>query len=208
MSQDLVQISTFPKVQYGSFVWESRSIRGLLSASIRFGTRPINQTNRLWQRDRNGYPLRPSGHYRDVSEPRSDNHVGLVGKVDMWSIGCVLSELFTGKQRFPVFENEEARHLELIRIALSADPMESWLRIVRAYYDQILERKNEFIDRIHVPAMKRLSRSPVAKVKPIEEEIRHEPVFRSFVESLLAYESRTRVSAEQSLKHEFISKRS
>lgn len=109
-------------------------------------------------------------------------------KIDIWSFGCILVELYTGQVLFPG-ENERDQLLKIIQVI--GDPPE-----------EILERsmrKNVFFNDSREKAGVKFGLSDIIRPKDKEEIM-----FEDFVKKLLVWETNERLSAEEALKHAWI----
>lgn len=116
----------------------------------------------------------------------------------MWSFGCILSELVTGKPLFPAIDEHEL--LELIRIRIGMPPS-----------DMIAKCKKR---KIFFDYKKTLIRSKRSRIAPDAQE-RSETIrrklqtegdhdFIDFIEKCLAIDPKERISPEQALQHIWI----
>jgi dual-specificity kinase len=120
---------------------------------------------------------------------------------DIWSIGCILVEFFTGEALFQTHDNLE--HLAMMDAALGAMPVPMIQRANRA--------GREFFrhGRLHYPAAdtSRTSRRCVAAMRRLENIIVPNCPFNSYlldlVRRMLVYDPASRITAEEALHHPF-----
>ena len=121
---------------------------------------------------------------------------GFDNKIDIWSLGCMLVELFTGRVLFPG-ENE---HDQLIRI----------MSVIGLPPRHILNRGKRRTVFFHedcsakiVPNKRGVMLYPDSK-DFFETSDKDEQVFKEFITLCLRWDSQTRLSAEEALRHPFI----
>mmetsp|Transcript_21928 Transcript_21928/g.36325 ORF Transcript_21928/g.36325 Transcript_21928/m.36325 type:complete len:662 (+) Transcript_21928:218-2203(+) len=116
--------------------------------------------------------------------------------IDMWSLGCILAELYTG---YPLFPGEnEVEQLACVMEVLGLPPK----RLVDSS-----TRKKMFFDSQGNPRIVANSRGK--KRRPASKDMMsaikcNDPVFVSFLESCLRWDMRERATPEDGLQHEWI----
>jgi len=125
---------------------------------------------------------------------------------DMWSIGCILMELYTGEQLFAT--HEELEHLALIERIIGPLP-------ASMLGDAAKEVKERYLTKSHHSGQWRLpwperafsssSERHVATQRPLPEQVpqQHE-AFADFLCHLLALSPSRRPSASEALRHRFL----
>ncbi|XP_035908888.1 stress-activated protein kinase JNK-like isoform X2 [Anopheles stephensi] len=119
-------------------------------------------------------------------------------KVDIWSIGCIMAELITGRVLFP-----------------GTDHVDQWMRIVQT----LGTPKPEFIARTTPGTQRYISNQPTVPGRPFAELFPDE-VFdagtssnhpqltndsaRDFLRRMLAFDPRERISVDEALNHPYI----
>eukprot|EP01111_Echinosteliopsis_oligospora_P018125 TRINITY_DN8143_c0_g1_i1.p1 TRINITY_DN8143_c0_g1~~TRINITY_DN8143_c0_g1_i1.p1 ORF type:complete len:137 (+),score=26.94 TRINITY_DN8143_c0_g1_i1:287-697(+) len=123
---------------------------------------------------------------------------------DMWSIGCIFIELYTGEALFQTHENRE--HLAMIEVVVGqsfpAHMISSSDRHSQKYFDEagrILFPKETESTRTKVKQQERLDR-----MKPLSEYVGPSDVlFLDLLSKLLLIDLSLRISAAEAIKHEF-----
>jgi len=114
---------------------------------------------------------------------------------DVWSMGCILMELYTGELLFPTHDNAE--HLALMEATLGAFP----LPFLRENVTEEVRRYFESSGRSRFPALAR-EKDSVRKVKSarrLRDRVHEkDEVFLDLVERMLRVDPRARMSASQS----------
>jgi dual-specificity kinase len=117
-------------------------------------------------------------------------------KIDMWSLGCLVAELYTGKVMFPVHENEEALHVEMIRLIVGDIP------------DYMIQKvRSSFTRRLRTTALSLLSpqgRRRLAVARSLDCDLAAYPELLWFVQRLLEIDPERRASVDESLSAAFI----
>ncbi|KAJ9455423.1 Serine/threonine-protein kinase Doa [Diplonema papillatum] len=110
---------------------------------------------------------------------------------DMWSFGCILYELYTGRMLFDV--SSDAQHLQLIERRVGPAP--AWL----AETAEPKARQQLF------DSTGRLRPSTRAgPPKPFAQDIKADPEFVDLLRRLLHYDPATRLRADEVLSHGFV----
>ena len=109
-------------------------------------------------------------------------------KIDIWSFGCVLVELYTGQALFPG-ENERDQLLKIVKV-IGEPPIKVLERSMR---------KNVFFSDGRERLGVKCGLGDIIKPKDKEEGI-----FEDFIKKILVWEAKERPSAEEALKHAWI----
>jgi len=118
---------------------------------------------------------------------------------DIFSIGCILVELFTGDAMFQTHENHE--HFKLMEITLGSIPIHM--------IDSSSSGKKYFqTDRVIWPGKAKSASVEHVKKQPtlwelIKPNCEQEDLFFDLIEKLLAYDPSKRITAKQARKHPF-----
>ncbi|XP_050077889.1 stress-activated protein kinase JNK-like [Anopheles maculipalpis] len=119
-------------------------------------------------------------------------------KVDIWSIGCIMAELITGRVLFP-----------------GTDHVDQWMRIIQT----LGTPRPEFIARTTTGTQRYISNQPIVQGRPFEElfpdevfdlavSINHPQLTndsaRDFLRRMLAFDPMERISVEEALDHPYI----
>ncbi|KAI8902907.1 kinase-like domain-containing protein [Globomyces pollinis-pini] len=139
-------------------------------------------------------------HYR---APEIILNLGWSYPCDIWSLGCILVELYTGIALFQTHEDME--HLKMMEIVLGAFPT----HMINKVPDM-----NEGIFRyngtINYPSSntEQSSQAFLERMETIQSIIRprteFEQLFLEFIKSLLTFDPYQRINAHQALNHPFI----
>ncbi|KAK9711916.1 serine threonine protein kinase CMGC group [Basidiobolus ranarum] len=120
---------------------------------------------------------------------------------DMWSIGCILVELFTGDALFQTHDNLE--HLAMMEIVVGKTPdhiIRGLGRTTQKYF------KNGRLDYPN-PDTNRTSRKYVKNMKPIESIIPPTTNCNAYlldlVKKMLIYDTSQRITAREALRHPY-----
>ncbi|KAI8063492.1 kinase-like domain-containing protein [Gongronella butleri] len=120
---------------------------------------------------------------------------------DIWSIGCILVELFTGEALFHTHENLE--HLALMEACIGKIPG----HMVRQASTASLKYFKNHILRYPDARTTRHSRDCVRKMKTIDHLITPDtPMnvqFRDLISKMLVYDPKERITAREALRHPF-----
>jgi len=125
---------------------------------------------------------------------------------DLWSIGCILMELYSGEQLFET--HEELEHLALIERIIEELPEGMLAKAPQATRDKYLVQTSSGRWRLPWPqkAASPSSERHVFSQRPlIEQVLPHHVPFAEFVGKLLRLEPSRRPSASRSLQHSFFS---
>eukprot|EP01027_Heterolobosea_sp_BB2_P014045 GEZU01020209.1.p1 GENE.GEZU01020209.1~~GEZU01020209.1.p1 ORF type:complete len:208 (+),score=39.15 GEZU01020209.1:124-747(+) len=120
---------------------------------------------------------------------------------DMWSVGCILYELYTGDALFQTHENRE--HLALMEKFLGPIPVSMASRADRHSLKYF--RPNFALNWPEI-ATDENSVKFVEKLLPLDEIINDDRhvLFKDLLRKLLEYEPHKRITAAEALKHPFI----
>jgi len=145
-------------------------------------------------------------HYR---APEVVLQVGWSYPSDVWSLGCILLELYTGKTVFQTHQNLE--HLAMMEAILG--PISSdWLREYRddnksavpIYSGPINKTSKEWVIKYPSPDTSSESIKRVKSMKKLKEIIKEEHKdFYTLMERILDFNPKTRITAEEALNHSF-----
>ena len=122
--------------------------------------------------------------------------------VDMWSIGCILVELYTGRALFQT--SDDAEHLAMIELVNGPMPRRF---VERAGHGQ---RAQFFVDTPRAQGEESLLKKPSVTegsreghCAKLSELIEHEGL-RDFLECLFTYDPAMRITAAEAAKHAFL----
>lgn len=141
-------------------------------------------------------------HYR---APEVILGLGWTYTCDLWSIGCILVELYTGQALFQTHENLE--HLAMMSGVLGPIP-DSMIRRADGSGQKYFIRRKGGRKALNWPggASSKASIRSVRRVQALKDIIggpqQHSPFF-DLVRSLLAFDPESRCTSEQALKHPF-----
>ena len=116
--------------------------------------------------------------------------------IDMWSLGCILAELYTG---YPLFPGEnEVEQLACVMEVLGPPP---------AHLVSECARRKQFFDAAGAPLL--LANSKGKKRRPSSKDLISclrctDVAFVSFLEGCLQWDAQLRLTPEQALRHEWI----
>jgi len=128
---------------------------------------------------------------------------------DVWSLGCILMELYTGELLFGTHENLE--HLALMEASLGDFPSKMLSQATGQPRDKYLARDRHGGWKLNWPAgaQSRSSEKHVANQLPLEKMVpQKHAVFADFVGHLLIFDKNARPAAKQALNHRFLRERS
>jgi len=128
---------------------------------------------------------------------------------DVWSLGCILMELYTGELLFGTHENLE--HLALMEASLGDFPSKMLSQATGQPRDKYLARDRQGGWKLNWPAgaQSRSSEKHVANQLPLEKMVpQKHAVFADFVGHLLIFDKNARPAAKQALNHRFLRERS
>lgn len=127
-------------------------------------------------------------------------------KSDIWSIGCILVELYTGELLFPTYNNQE----QLCFIEKTCGHYPNWMvkntkkkEFKKIFVDCLKHRNDKVLDIKRCDNYDDIKES-LANLRKIEESIcpKHEE-FCKFILYLMNIDPKKRPSANEALKHEF-----
>ena len=136
-------------------------------------------------------------------------------KIDMWSLGCTLFELYTGKVLFKGKSNNEMLKLMM---QIKGKPSTKFLKrgkFCSEYFNEQFEFLSEEVDpiskKIYVKEVN-ISSVPTkdlfTMIKAVNinnnEDVKQLVVFRDFLEKCLVIDPNKRISAHEALGHNFI----
>jgi len=116
--------------------------------------------------------------------------------IDMWSLGCILAELYTG---FPLFPGESELEQMLCIMEVLGEPP---ARLLEAS-----TRKKLFFDPANVPKVVASSRGKkrYPQTKTLQAVLKSsDPAFTDFIAQCLAWDPESRLTPDQALKHQWI----
>ncbi|CAO0796030.1 unnamed protein product [Mucor circinelloides] len=116
--------------------------------------------------------------------------------IDMWSLGCIIAELYTGVPIFPG-ENEQEQLACIMEVLGVPDP-----ELI-----QLSERRNLFFDRRGEPRVVCNSRGKKRKAgaKNLNQALRcNDALFLDFIQQCLQWDPAKRLSPERAFQHEWI----
>ncbi|CAO3633356.1 unnamed protein product [Mucor fragilis] len=116
--------------------------------------------------------------------------------IDMWSLGCIIAELYTGVPIFPG-ENEQEQLACIMEVLGVPDP-----ELI-----QLSERRNLFFDRRGEPRVVCNSRGKKRKAgaKNLNQALRcNDALFLDFIQQCLQWDPAKRLSPETAFQHEWI----
>lgn len=132
-------------------------------------------------------------HYRS---PEVILELGWSHPCDMWSIGCIMFELYRGHTLFQTHDNLE--HLAMMEAILGPIPARfiRETRKTKYFWHGQLDWDPDSLDAKYVRELRKLKRYMLSS------DVEHEQLF-DLIQQLLVYEPRKRISAAEALKHPF-----
>lgn len=116
----------------------------------------------------------------------------------MWSFGCILAELTTGRPLFPAIDEHELLEYFIIRIGMPPEEMINRCRKRRNFFDS--SRKLIRSKRSGIPRGSRERSVPIRKAIFAEGD----DDFIDFIEKCLIIDPKRRMTPEQGLRHPWI----
>eukprot|EP00759_Apiculatamorpha_spiralis_P043678 PhF_6_TR40942/c0_g1_i1/m.61947/K08287/E2.7.12.1; dual-specificity kinase len=141
------------------------------------------------------YAIVSTRHYR---APEVVIGAGWMYGVDMWSVGCILAELFTGRLLFDTHDNLE--HLHLMNRILGPVPSE--------WSSECNDEAKAFFMNPPMSSLKPAdasSATKLSKARPLREIIKDD-LLLNLLQGLLCYDKNKRMSPQQMMLHPFITK--
>ncbi|KAJ3023086.1 UNVERIFIED_CONTAM: dual specificity protein kinase kns1 [Siphonaria sp. JEL0065] len=141
-------------------------------------------------------------HYR---APEIILGLGWTFPCDMWSIGCILVEFFTGDALFQTHDNVE--HLAMMQAVLGPIPQHIIKSITPEKSSAKFFKPNRQVN-WPVTATPKTSKKFVKNMKTLEEIIppinEQSRLFLDLVKKLLVYDPKQRITAREALQHPFL----
>lgn len=151
-------------------------------------------------KDHSDYSVVSTRHYR---APEVIIEAGWLYPADIWSLGCILIELYTGEVLFDTHDNRE--HLALMEKILGPFPQSYPRRVISTssskynkYFDD-----NGFLYWPDGPSDKSVSK--IKYTKPLEM-LSPDSDFIDLLHKMLDYDKNRRITAREILSHQFITK--
>lgn len=116
--------------------------------------------------------------------------------IDMWSLGCILAELYTG---YPLFPGESEQDQMLCIMEVMGEPPAKLL--------EISSRKKLFFDGENTPKVVANSKGKrrYPQSKTLQGVLKSsDPLFTEFVAQCLAWDPESRLNPDQALKHQWV----
>ncbi|CAG0894838.1 unnamed protein product [Cyprideis torosa] len=158
----------------------------------------INETttDRLWIGDLRS---RTSFHYRVHAALQGTRELGWSQPCDVWSIACIMFELYLGFTLFQTHHNRE--HLAMMERILGPIPYRMAKRTKTKYFHH---GKLEWDDRSSGARYVRENCKPLRKYQLSDDEDTN--LLFDLISQMLVYEPSQRLSLDQALKHPFFDK--
>ena len=128
--------------------------------------------------------------------PEAILYIKWTSKTDIWSLGCLLVELFMGGRLFPICDEHEALHVELIRIKLSAIPGSMIERASRSFGRRLAITSTVLVSQFGLRAL--------AAARSLDSQLLEHPAFLWFVQRMLELDPEDRATATESLADAFL----
>jgi serine/threonine protein kinase len=138
------------------------------------------------------YAIVSTRHYR---APEVLLGLGWMYGADMWSTGCILYEMFTGRLLFDTHDNLE--HLHMMSRSLGPVPQE--------WANECYEEAKALYHNGQMKPVPSSSTSKLGKIRPLREVVKDEHLL-SLLQGLLCYDKNRRMTPQQMLAHPFITK--
>ncbi|OAD01748.1 Ets transcription factor, partial [Mucor lusitanicus CBS 277.49] len=121
---------------------------------------------------------------------------GITCAIDMWSFGCFVAELYTGRPLFP--SGNEATLLHMMTTSLQCLPPDDML-LMGNKSSNFFDIKNAHNSQTRLKALKHSTHTP-----PCHVEITDKENLYDFLKHILVFDPRTRFTPAQALQHPFI----
>lgn len=123
-------------------------------------------------------------------------------KSDIWSLGCIIAELYTGELLFPT--HSDAEHLSLIQKNSNERCFPKWM-IDNCKYDFKFNDKNQ----IDLNSLNSKSYRNYKEFETLNEliSIEDQPDFNNFIRSMLTLDPCDRPSCRELLEHKYLTNR-
>jgi dual-specificity kinase len=131
-------------------------------------------------------------HYRS---PEVVLGLGWMFSTDMWSMGCIIYELATGRLLYDTHDNLE--HLHLMEKTLTKLPAD-WARKCSVESAGMFVRGTD-----KLRTLPSASANRIARTRPVQDTI-PDPALADLIIGCLAFDRRTRLTARQMMSHPFV----